>query len=156
MEHGNPRRGAVLTAALTPGLHDAPAAAAGARVVIVASSAHLRSPVAFDDLHFDFRPYDARAAYGRSKTANILFAVALADRWADDGITANALHPGGIMTNLQRHLPGEQLRAFGAATSVLPAASPPRRGRDRPLLRGLRRGRGRARAGKSCTSGEAA
>jgi len=93
VEHGNPRRGAVLTAALTPGLHDAPAAAAGARVVIVASSAHLRSPVAFDDLHFDFRPYDARAAYGRSKTANSLFAVALADRWADDGITGTPSTP---------------------------------------------------------------
>jgi NAD(P)-dependent dehydrogenase (short-subunit alcohol dehydrogenase family) len=132
-------------AALTLGLHDALAAAQGARIVVVSSSAHLMSPVVFDDIHFTSRPYDAWSAYGQSKTAAILFTVATAKKWAADGITANALHPGGIMTNLQRHLDEAQLRFVGAvdkqgrrmdvppgwktpqqgaATSVLLAASP--------------------------------
>jgi NAD(P)-dependent dehydrogenase (short-subunit alcohol dehydrogenase family) len=132
-------------AALTLGLHGALAAARGARVVAVSSSAHLMSPVVFDDIHFTSRPYEAWSAYGQSKTATILFTVAMAGRWAADGITANALHPGGIMTNLQRHLDDAQLRYVGAmdeqgrrldvppgwktpqegaATSVLLAASP--------------------------------
>ncbi|KIF66697.1 oxidoreductase [Streptomyces sp. AcH 505] len=132
-------------AALTLGLHDALAAAGNARVVVVSSSAHLMSPVVFDDIHFTARPYEAWSAYGQSKTATVLFAVALTGRWAADGITANALHPGGIMTNLQRHLDEGQLRFVGAvddqgrrldvppgwktpqqgaATTVLLAASP--------------------------------
>ncbi|RLP86189.1 SDR family NAD(P)-dependent oxidoreductase [Micromonospora sp. BL4] len=132
-------------AALTLGLHDALAAAQGARIVVVSSSAHQQSPVVFEDIHFTGRPYEAWSAYGQSKTATILFAVALARKWATDGITANALHPGGIMTNLQRHLDDAQLRYVGAvdgqgnrlevppgwktpqqgaATSVLLAASP--------------------------------
>src|ERR1700728_3873970 len=52
--------------ALTTGLHDALAAANGARIVSLSSSGNLRSPVVFDDLHFDFRPYDPLAAYGQS------------------------------------------------------------------------------------------
>jgi NAD(P)-dependent dehydrogenase (short-subunit alcohol dehydrogenase family) len=132
-------------AALTLGLHGALTAAGDARVVVVSSSAHLLAPVDFDDLMFERRPYEAWTAYGQSKTAMILFAVALAGHWRADGITVNALHPGGIMTNLQRHLDDDQL-AFvgakgergetlavppgwktpeqGAATSVLLAASP--------------------------------
>ncbi|WP_329135848.1 SDR family NAD(P)-dependent oxidoreductase [Streptomyces sp. NBC_01476] len=101
-------------AALTFALHDALAAAGGARIVVVSSSAHQMSPVVFDDIHFTRRPYDGWSAYGQSKTATILFTVALAKRWAADGITANALHPGGIMTNLQRHLDEGQLRFVGA------------------------------------------
>ncbi|MER7892746.1 SDR family NAD(P)-dependent oxidoreductase [Micromonospora sp. NPDC094482] len=101
-------------AALTLGLHDALAAARGARIVVVSSSAHQQSPVVFDDIHFTDRPYEAWSAYGQSKTASILFTVALASRWAADGITVNALHPGGIMTNLQRHLDDAQLRYVGA------------------------------------------
>ncbi|MEV4625400.1 SDR family NAD(P)-dependent oxidoreductase [Micromonospora sp. NPDC049523] len=132
-------------AALTLGLHDALAAAPAARVVVVSSSAHLISPVVFDDIHYTDRPYDGWSAYGQSKTAMILFTVALAEQWAADGITVNALHPGGIVTNLQRHLDDAQLRFVGAldeqgnrlevppgwktpqqgaATSVLLAASP--------------------------------
>ncbi|SIM71672.1 SDR family NAD(P)-dependent oxidoreductase [Micromonospora cremea] len=132
-------------AELTLGLHDALAAARDARIVVVSSSAHQQSPVVFDDIHFTARPYEAWSAYGQSKTATIMFTVALARRWATDGITANALHPGGIMTNLQRHLDDAQLRYVGAvdeqgnrlqvppgwktpqqgaATSVLLAASP--------------------------------
>ncbi|MEN3539434.1 SDR family NAD(P)-dependent oxidoreductase [Microbispora sp. ZYX-F-249] len=126
--------------ALAVALHPALAAAGGARVVSVSSSAHLYSPVVFDDIHFRERPYDPILAYGQSKTANVLFAVEAARRWAGDGVAVNALMPGGIPTNLQRHLePGylERRRASGdsggvtwknteqgAATSVLLAASP--------------------------------
>ena len=123
--------------ALTLCLHDALAEAGDARVVNVSSAAHLRSPVVFDDLHYAYRAYDPWSAYGQSKTANVLFSVEITRRWADDGITSNALMPGGIMTNLQRHVPQEQMAALakgstlemktpeqGAATSVLLATSP--------------------------------
>ncbi|PZG14096.1 SDR family NAD(P)-dependent oxidoreductase [Nonomuraea aridisoli] len=121
---------------LALGLHGALAAAGGARVVAVSSNAHRRAPVVFDDLHFERRPYEAWAAYAQSKSANALFAVEAAVRWADDGITANSLNPGGIRTGLQRHahLTPEMQQIFdtydwrtpeqGAATSVLLAASP--------------------------------
>jgi NAD(P)-dependent dehydrogenase (short-subunit alcohol dehydrogenase family) len=120
--------------ALATGLHDALAADGAARIVSVSSAGHLLSPVIFDDLHFTTRPYDPWLAYGQSKTANVLFAVEATRRWASDGITANALMPGLIMTNLLRHLgdassnriPAEQLKTAeqGAATSVLLAVSP--------------------------------
>ncbi|WP_460655389.1 SDR family NAD(P)-dependent oxidoreductase [Kribbella endophytica] len=117
--------------ALTLGLHDALTAAGRARVVSVASGGHLFSPVVFDDLDFRFRPYDALAAYGQSKTAEILLAVEADRRWVGEGIRANALHPGAIATNLQRHTGGlrtpEPYRKTieqGAATSVFLAASP--------------------------------
>lgn len=117
---------------LTNGLYDALAAAGGARVVSVSSSAHMLSPVIFDDIQFDFRNYDPWLAYGQSKSANILFAVALTARWGGVGITANALNPGAIETNLQRHVggrmstPPELVKSpeQGAATSVLLATSP--------------------------------
>ncbi|MEV4267064.1 SDR family NAD(P)-dependent oxidoreductase [Kribbella sp. NPDC049584] len=119
---------------LALGLYDALAAAGDARVVSVSSSAHLRSDVQLDDLHFEHRPYEPWAAYGQSKTANILFAVEAAKRWAAAGIVTNALMPGGIRTALQRHIPEDTLRQWdqyrwktveqGAATSVLLAASP--------------------------------
>lgn len=130
--------------ALTTGLHDALAAAAPARVVSVSSSGHAASPVVFDDLFFERRPYDPGLAYGQSKTANSLFAVELTRRWSAEGITANALMPGGIWTPLQRHWSAEQRAAAeenarrasesgafrmktpeqGAATSVFLATSP--------------------------------
>jgi len=125
---------------LATGLHRALAAAGGARVASVSSSAHLRSPVVFDDIHFRARDYEPWAAYGQSKTANVLFAVAAARRWAGDGITVNALMPGGIRTGLQRYVTDaelDRLRAQagselpqwktpeqGAATSVLVVTSP--------------------------------
>ncbi|MEV6367189.1 SDR family NAD(P)-dependent oxidoreductase [Micromonospora musae] len=123
---------------LALGLHPALAAADGARIVSVSSSGHRTSPIIFDDIHFERRVYDPWLAYGQSKTANVLFAVEAARRWADDGITANALMPGTIRTNLQRHQlanmtpevqahfdnsPWKTLEQ-GAATSVLLAASP--------------------------------
>jgi NAD(P)-dependent dehydrogenase (short-subunit alcohol dehydrogenase family) len=129
--------------ALAIGLHDALAAAEKARIVSVSSAGHLRSPVVFDDLNFSFRDYTPFGAYGQSKTANVLFAVEAARRWEGDGITANALMPGGISTPLQRHVleadpdymekaeerfkqAGRELKTpeQGAATSVLLAASP--------------------------------
>ncbi len=120
--------------ALSVGLHDALAAAAPARIVSVSSSAHFLSPVIFDDLHFDYRRYDPWLAYGQSKTANVLFAVGATKRWAGDGITANALMPGAIATNLQRHVGGMESFSMspdlvktteeGASTTVLLATSP--------------------------------
>ena len=93
--------------ALALGLHEALRAAGGARIVSVSSIAHRHAPLEFDDLHFDRRPYDAWQAYGQSKTANVLFALEATRRWRADGITVNALDPGG-----------------NAATSVLLATSP--------------------------------
>jgi NAD(P)-dependent dehydrogenase (short-subunit alcohol dehydrogenase family) len=128
--------------ALALGLHDALAAAPdGARIVSVSSSGHLRSPVVFDDLDYRFREYTPFGGYGQAKTANVLFAVEATRRWAGEGIFANALMPGGILTNLQRHVGGSEYmnvarekfeaegRRFktaeeGASTSVLLAASP--------------------------------
>lgn len=130
--------------ALATGLHDALAAAGDARIVSVSSSGHAASPIVFDDLFFEHRDYTPESAYGQSKTANSLFAVEATRRWADDGITANALMPGGIWTPLQRHWSAEKLAAGqeqarqaeeagmfrmksteqGAATSVFLAASP--------------------------------
>ena len=107
--------------ALALRLHDALAAAGNARVVSLSSRGHLRSPVVFDDINFSARPYDPWLAYGQSKTANVLFAVAATSHWAADGITVNAVHPGGIMTNLTRHMDPEevaQLRAAAATTGT--------------------------------------
>jgi len=109
--------------ALASGLHRALAAAGGARIVAVSSAAHLRSPVVFEDIQFNHREYEPWAAYGQSKTANVLFAVEGAKRWADDGITINALHPGGIRTNLQRHVSEEELSRMRQTTSGSPAPS---------------------------------
>lgn len=93
---------------LVTGLLDNMRAAGGARVVMLSSTGHFRSDVDFDDPHFAHRPYDPWTAYGQSKTANVLFAVELFARYGKDGITANALHPGGILTNLQRHMTREE------------------------------------------------
>jgi NAD(P)-dependent dehydrogenase (short-subunit alcohol dehydrogenase family) len=117
---------------LARALQGALAAAGSARIVVVSSSGHLYSPVVFDDLHFRFRPYDPLLAYAQSKTAAILFAAGATARWANDGITANALNPGAIATNLQRHVGGklvtppehQKTPEQGAATSALLATSP--------------------------------
>jgi NAD(P)-dependent dehydrogenase (short-subunit alcohol dehydrogenase family) len=126
--------------ALALGLHDALASAGDARVVSVSSSAHLGSPIVFDDVQFNVREYTPWAAYAQSKTANVLFAVEASKRWAEDGITVNALMPGAIRTRLQRYVSEEELDRLrrasgsaapdwktpeqGAATSVLLASSP--------------------------------
>jgi NAD(P)-dependent dehydrogenase (short-subunit alcohol dehydrogenase family) len=124
---------------LATGLHGALAAAGHARVVVVSSVGHVNGGVRFDDVDFARTPYDPWAAYSQSKTANVLFAVGAAKRWAAEGISVNALNPGRIAgTNLGRHhapppadfdpsgLTGVSVKDIpqGAATSVLLAASP--------------------------------
>jgi NAD(P)-dependent dehydrogenase (short-subunit alcohol dehydrogenase family) len=79
-------------------------AAGGARVVSVSSRAHHFSGMRWDDVHWR-RGYDKWEAYGQAKTANVLFAVHLDRLGRDSGVRAFALHPGGIMTPLQRHIP---------------------------------------------------
>ncbi|WP_145811324.1 SDR family NAD(P)-dependent oxidoreductase [Kribbella amoyensis] len=111
----------------------------GARVVSVSSTGHRRSDIRWDDPQFTLA-YEKWAAYGQAKTANVLFAVQLDALGKDAGVRAFALHPGGILTPLQRHLerdemvgygwidadgnPGFKTPAQGAATQVWAATSP--------------------------------
>jgi NAD(P)-dependent dehydrogenase (short-subunit alcohol dehydrogenase family) len=98
--------------ALTNLLWPALAAAPGARVVSLSSTGHKLSKIRFDDINFD-SGYDKWRAYGQAKTANALFAVQLDALGRDFGVRAFAVHPGGIMTELQRHLPREEMIAAG-------------------------------------------
>jgi NAD(P)-dependent dehydrogenase (short-subunit alcohol dehydrogenase family) len=82
----------------------APLIAKGGRVVVVASAAHRSSDFTLDDLNFERTPYDARTAYARSKTANVLFAVEFDRRHQGRGVRAAAVHPGSIRTELGRHM----------------------------------------------------
>ncbi|GAA1754366.1 SDR family NAD(P)-dependent oxidoreductase [Streptomonospora arabica] len=88
------------------------ASGGGARVVSVSSRGHHRSPMRWDDVHFE-RSYDKWEAYGQAKTANVLFAVHLDALGRESGVRAFSLHPGGILTPLQRHLPKEEMVAAG-------------------------------------------
>ncbi|MGI5346888.1 SDR family NAD(P)-dependent oxidoreductase [Streptomyces sp. CA-250714] len=92
-----------------------PALTEGARVVSVASSGHFLSDVRWHDLHFR-DGYDRWPAYAQSKTANALFAVHLDKLGADSGLHAFAVHPGSILTPLQRHIPYDEQRAQGWIT----------------------------------------
>jgi NAD(P)-dependent dehydrogenase (short-subunit alcohol dehydrogenase family) len=112
----------------------------GARVISVSSMAHHISPVVFDDIQFAKRKYHKWLAYGQSKTANALFAVALNARLKHRGVEAFSLHPGAIQTDLGRHQTEDDLSrsrvvqesrkmtfktvAAGAATSVYAATAP--------------------------------
>ena len=89
----------------------APLLVAGApsRVVVLSSAGHRFGPVDVDDPNFERTPYDPWVAYGRAKTANVLFAVELDRRLRDRGVRATALHPGGIVTELGRHLTEESI-----------------------------------------------
>jgi NAD(P)-dependent dehydrogenase (short-subunit alcohol dehydrogenase family) len=105
-----------------------------ARIVMLSSAGHRFSNVDLDDPGFEHTPYDPWLAYGRAKTANVLFAVELDRRLRDRGVRAAAIHPGGIATELGRHLTDESMAALieargeremiwktvpqGAATSV--------------------------------------
>jgi NAD(P)-dependent dehydrogenase (short-subunit alcohol dehydrogenase family) len=123
----------------------APALKAGApgRIVNLSSAGHRFSDIDFNDPHFNNRAYEKWSSYGQSKTANVLFSVELTRRLAPFGITANAVHPGGIQTELGRHLTQTDIEALmsrvttaggggfkfktipaGAATSVWAATSP--------------------------------
>ncbi|MER6511850.1 SDR family NAD(P)-dependent oxidoreductase [Nonomuraea sp. NPDC001636] len=114
----------------------------GGRVVAVSSAGHRRSGMRWDDVMFE-HGYDKWQAYGQAKTANVLFAVHLDALAKDAGVRAFAVHPGGILTPLQRHLTkqemveagwideqGNQLNTSfktpeqGAATQVWAATSP--------------------------------
>ncbi|MET9859767.1 SDR family NAD(P)-dependent oxidoreductase [Streptomyces smyrnaeus] len=130
--------------ALAVGLHGALALGAsdrhGARIVSVSSTAHMRSGIDFDDLHFERRRYDPQIAYAQSKTANSLFAVEATRLWAPEGIVANAVNPGGVATGLQRNFTPQQKQSLdaaeaagvftyktaeqGAATTIVAAVSP--------------------------------
>ncbi|MCB2096627.1 MAG: SDR family NAD(P)-dependent oxidoreductase [Parvularculaceae bacterium] len=98
-----------LTNELAPSLKKAKSA----RVVCLSSTGHKLSPIRWGDIHFTKEPYNKWVAYGQSKTANSLFAVELDARLKDDGVRAFAVHPGGIVTPLQRHLDQEEMIALG-------------------------------------------
>jgi NAD(P)-dependent dehydrogenase (short-subunit alcohol dehydrogenase family) len=113
-----------------------------ARVVLLSSAGHRFGDVDLDDPGFEHQDYDAWVAYGRAKTANVLCAVGLDQRYRDQGVRAFAVHPGGIQTELGRHLTADTLQVLmdrlaaaptetvwksvpqGAATSVYAATSP--------------------------------
>jgi NAD(P)-dependent dehydrogenase (short-subunit alcohol dehydrogenase family) len=86
---------------------------APSRVVCLTSIGHRRSPIKFDDPNFEKTPYDKWEAYGQSKTADSLFAVELNRRLEGRLVNAYAVHPGGIMTNLQRDMSKEEINAMG-------------------------------------------
>lgn len=98
---------------LTARLWEALKKSRNARVVALSSSGHMWSEVDLSDPNFNNRPYDKWAAYGQSKSANSLFAVALDKRGQEHGIRAFAVHPGAILTDLSRHMTDEDLRAYG-------------------------------------------
>ena len=98
----------LLTNLLMPALR----AGAPSRVVNVSSRGHRFSPVVFEDIHFETRDYDKWASYGQAKTANVLFSVELDRRFGAAGVHALALHPGGIMTELGRHMSPDDIKTL--------------------------------------------
>lgn len=98
---------------LTARLWRALCQAHGARVVSLSSYGHRRSGVDFEDWNFEQRAYDRWIAYGQSKTANALFAVALDARGEPHGVRAFAVHPGGIATDLIRYMSAQEIDAYG-------------------------------------------
>ena len=125
-----------LTARLWPALRQAN----GARVVSLSSRGHRCAAVDFDDPHFERRPYDKWIAYGQSKTANALFALALDARGEAHGVRAFSVHPGAILTELMRSMSDEELRAIVEAANQIRAASRTR-SRARRRASGARRAR---------------
>lgn len=94
----------------------------GARLVTLASSGHRFSDIDLDDPNFERTAYEPFLAYGRSKTANILFAVAFDARHRARGVRATAVHPGGIITELARHMSPGQIEAMVAQINERAAA----------------------------------
>ena len=90
----------------------------GGRVVVLGSSGHRYGPPDLDDPNFETRPYDPALAYGRSKSANILFAVEFDRRHRNRGVRAAAVHPGGIQTELARHFPDGALEKMAEQMSA--------------------------------------
>jgi NAD(P)-dependent dehydrogenase (short-subunit alcohol dehydrogenase family) len=103
----------------------------GARIVMLSSAAHKGKPIHLDDLLWQARPHDVFAAYGESKTANILFAMEATRRWADARIFANAVLPGSVLTGLQRYHGDEVLRSIGFTDE---------HGRPNPILKTVEQG----------------
>jgi NAD(P)-dependent dehydrogenase (short-subunit alcohol dehydrogenase family) len=117
----------LLTQLLLPALRNA----APARVVSLTSGTHRASDIHFDDIQYRHRPYDKWEAYGQSKTAEALLAVALTRHFGEQGITANAVNPGGVRTELQdRYLTPEEVRAryYDEAGNLLPSFKTPEQG----------------------------
>lgn len=85
---------------------------AGSRLINLSSSGHRFSNVDLEDPNFERTPYEPFVAYGRSKTANILFAVAFDQRYRERGVRAAAVHPGGIQTELGRHMDPSHLQGM--------------------------------------------
>jgi NAD(P)-dependent dehydrogenase (short-subunit alcohol dehydrogenase family) len=115
-----------LTARLWPAL----VRAGGARVVALSSRGHARAGVDFDDPHFERRPYDKWLAYGQSKTANALFALALDARGEGRRVRAFSVHPGAIPeTDLGRSMSSEEMRAaVETASKMTPGLKTPPQG----------------------------
>jgi NAD(P)-dependent dehydrogenase (short-subunit alcohol dehydrogenase family) len=110
---------------LTLGLLPALRAAHGARVANTTSGGHRLSDIRWDDPHFT-TGYDGMLAYGQSKTANVLFAVELDRRWADEGIRGYAVHPGVVVgTNLGNSMPEEQVRAINFSMGLIDESGRP-------------------------------
>jgi len=119
----------------------------GARVICLSSTGHFLSPVVFDDIGFEQRRYDPWLSYGQAKSANALMAIGIQGRHAGERIEGFAVHPGAIMTTLQRHMTRQDIRdrgwidddgnvddrfktpEQGASTSVWAATSPSLAGR---------------------------
>lgn len=99
--------------ALYQGLLPSLRAAGGARVVALSSTGHTLSDVIWEDPNYQSRKYDKWEAYGQSKSSNALFALGVDLRERGNGIRAFSVHPGGIFTNLQRHLPDEEMVVLG-------------------------------------------
>jgi len=114
-----------LTCRLWPAL----VAAESARVVALSSNGHRRAGVYFHDPNFERREYDPRVAYGQSKTANALFAVALDSIGQRQGVRAFSVHSGGIVPDLIRHI-----RSMRVRLSTKPASRSSIRGTTRRRL----------------------
>ena len=98
---------------LTRGLLPILLAADAPRVVCLSSIGHRRSDILWDDIHFTSTPYEKWTAYAQAKTANALFALGLDIKYCDQGLRAFSVHPGGILTPLQRHLANKEMEALG-------------------------------------------
>ena len=98
---------------LTRELMDVMADNQGARFVSLSSSAHSITGILWEDIHFKKNPYDKWMAYGQSKTASSLIAIEFNRRMIDKGVSGFSVHPGGILTPLQRHLQKEEMVALG-------------------------------------------
>jgi NAD(P)-dependent dehydrogenase (short-subunit alcohol dehydrogenase family) len=99
----------------------------GARLVNLSSAGHQISDVDLDDPNFERAPYNAWEAYGRSKTASILFAVEFDRRHKTSGLSATAVHPGAIRTELSRYLTADaqqELTQIMTQVGRLPGAKP--------------------------------